>query len=136
MNKILTTSLLLLMLTACSGSFEKIAPNHSWEAPPSENVVQQITPEYFETILKDSDSAKYRYGTPFKGYTNEGLLYGGKINWSGWLYPVSINAKNSYGGYTGFKTYYLQLSRGQIDGYMEKKSWDFAVNGGFAHIVY
>lgn len=74
-------------------------------APPQG--YQQSVPLYFETRLKDPDSAKYQYGTPAKAYANNGLAYGGKVAWSGYALPVAVNAKNSYGGYTGYKPYVI-----------------------------
>ena len=56
----------------------------------------------FDDYLKDPESARYKFGTPVKAYS-EAL----NDSWKGWAVPVSINAKNSYGGYGGYKTYYI-----------------------------
>ena len=63
--------------------------------------------------LKDPFSARYNFGQPQKGVSQDGWARGGKKHF-GWIVPVSINAKNSYGGYTGDKQYYFFLSDGQI----------------------
>jgi hypothetical protein len=59
----------------------------------------------FEARLKDPESASYSFGAPAKAYANNGLARGGEVTWRGYAVPVSANAKNSYGGYTGNKEY-------------------------------
>lgn len=60
---------------------------------------------YFEQVLKDPDSAQYQWpGKPFKGYARVNL---GKDMLFGWVVPVIVNAKNSYGGYTGWKDHHV-----------------------------
>lgn len=58
-------------------------------------------------VLKDPDSAKVEYGEPYRAWLktpwlasreNKGVVYGYTV-------PTRINAKNSYGGYTGFLPY-------------------------------
>ena len=66
----------------------------------------------FENELKDPYSAKIKLvNMPLiKGYMTN---YNGKIYWKGWVTTVEVNAKNSYGGYTGNKFYYVPLSYGE-----------------------
>jgi len=65
-------------------------------------------------VLKDPESARYRFGTPKKAYVNEGLAYGGGVAWYGWLVDVAVNAKNSFGGYTGAKPYVALFKNGRV----------------------
>ncbi len=60
--------------------------------------VQAIAQSY----LKDPYSAQYQIGSVFPGYCKEGWLKGNGIAWKGWAVNVLINARNSYGGYTGY----------------------------------
>ncbi|MBD1228651.1 hypothetical protein [Xenorhabdus griffiniae] len=70
----------------------------------------QLPTNYQETLkniiaytLKDSDSAKYKFHKPRLAYTpaSRNVAY---------VVPVDVNAKNSYGGYTGYKTkYYVYI---------------------------
>ncbi len=53
------------------------------------------------TVLKDPESARYRFGEPQRAYVNNGLLRGGNVVWQGYVIYFFVNAKNSYGGYTG-----------------------------------
>lgn len=69
-------------------------------------VYEQLPTDYQEQIkstielrLKDPDSAKYRFFTPKKSYTESSRHFAYTV-------PVGVNAKNSYGGYTGFQLYY------------------------------
>lgn len=48
--------------------------------------------------LKDPDSAKFTFLTPSKAWCQSGFTYA-----YGWLIPLTVNAKNSFGGYTGKK---------------------------------
>ena len=90
-------------LNGCAGAFKRPSPTANFDPPPQN--YEQAIKNYFEVILKDPDSARYRFSTPVKAYINEGLLYGGKVSWLGWLIDVHVNAKNSYGGYTGGSPY-------------------------------
>jgi len=48
------------------------------------------------TVLKDSDSAKFRNDKKYKSGTNGSIIVCGEVN-----------SKNSYGGFTGFSRYYV-----------------------------
>ncbi len=65
--------------------------------------------------LKDPYSAVYRFGTPQRGYWQDGLVHGGGKHF-GYIVPVGINAKNSYGGYTGEEIQYIAFERGRVAG--------------------
>ena len=89
-------------------------------APPPQDVDYGAPPahymdavhRYLDEILKDPSTAQYReLSAPFKGYVQAGLLYGGRRTY-GWMVNVEVNAKNSYGGYVGFRTYSF-LFRGE-----------------------
>lgn len=68
---------------------------------------------YLSTRLKDPYSAKYDFIEPYKGYSQDGQWSstGGAINF-GWIIPVYVNAKNSFGGYTGSQKYVFMFSSG------------------------
>ncbi|MBB1441520.1 hypothetical protein H5202_23485, partial [Shewanella sp. SG41-4] len=48
-----------------------------------------------------------------KGMTQDGWAAGGEKHF-GYIVPTLINAKNSYGGYTGSQRYYFLFSNGQV----------------------
>ena len=69
---------------------------------------QSAIHHYFQRSLMYPDSIQYQEITqPEKGYTTtvQGLFGGKKTNHFGWIVKATINTKNSFGGYSGFKTY-------------------------------
>ncbi len=70
---------------------------------PSE--VQKKVRDHFELTLKDPASADYKFGDLYKGWCKGPFYSKQKIAWSGWALNVMVNAKNSYGGYTGYEAY-------------------------------
>jgi hypothetical protein len=76
----------------------------NYGTPPSDYEAR-IT-GFMQQRLKDPESARYQFGHPQKGWCKDGLIYGGKSHF-GWIIPVRVNAKNSFGGYTGFQSYFF-----------------------------
>lgn len=69
---------------------------------------------YFNQTLKDPASIQYRLVTmPEHGYTHFSNAFTGRTLY-GWLVRAEINAKNSYGGYTGFQTYQFLFRGDQL----------------------
>lgn len=97
------------VLAACASSFETPGPTYWYGSPPKAAYYEDYIKEYFATVLKDPESARYRFGSPRRAYMNNGLIHGGGIGWAGYAIVVGINAKNSYGGYTGEQPYVLLL---------------------------
>lgn len=67
---------------------------------------QDIVKKYFEQSLKDPESARYNdWIGPSKGFMRDlsRIYYGYRV-------CVKVNAKNSYGGYTGRKLYYFIIN--------------------------
>lgn len=90
-------------LQGCAGAFEPLPPNTSFGTPPAD--IETPVRAHFEQTLKDPESARFRFGSPLKAHANWGILDGAKIRWVGYMVPIEVNAKNSYGGYTGYKQY-------------------------------
>ncbi len=108
----LTLACATLVMTGCatSGMFAPLPANADFGAPP--NAHEEVIRAHFEQTLKDPESARYRIGKPERAYGNEALIQGGGIRWIGYLVPVEVNAKNSYGGYVGFKPYLVLFQPG------------------------
>ncbi len=70
----------------------------------SQDQAQRIAQTYLNRHLKDPRSAQYDWGTLQKSWAQRGI-YGRGERIFGYKLDVDINAKNSYGGYTGFKKY-------------------------------
>lgn len=74
---------------------------------------QDQVKQYFNSALKDPESARYTFEPTFKGYAQDGSMAStsGGVTY-GYVAPVQVNAKNSYGGYTGNKLYVFIFSNG------------------------
>ena len=94
-----------LAVSGCSSSpvSQTTIANGDYGAYPDN--YQETVKEYFQRNLKDPLSAQYRFGTPYKGYLRDAPIAGGNPNVFGYVVECGVNAKNSYGGYTGEKYY-------------------------------
>lgn len=133
MKKIFTTTALAmtLMLSGCATP----------QTPPTAAQIKaakfpDLPTDYKQQImgligqqLKDPDSGKYKFAEPRKVYLQDAVAAGSKVYY-GWMFNVSVNAKNSYGGYTGYKNdayAYIYNDKQQKGGYLSqftmKRSW-------------
>ena len=77
---------------------------------------KEIVKQYFDLFLKDPESAKYQFGPePTKAYTRNAIIPSGAqpVDF-GYVVYVIVNAKNSYGGYTGGQAYRLLIRNGRV----------------------
>jgi len=70
-----------------------------------------------EGVLKDPYSAHYTFVPLGKTWWRVGLLFGGK-KYVGYGVNIFVNAKNSYGGYTGDEEYGFVIRNGVIIRYI------------------
>ncbi len=75
---------------------------------------ESIVKDWFRYRLKDPYSADYNIGQPQEGYMKDAIIFGGRLH-CGYVVDVSVNAKNSYGGYTGFQNYKFIISQKRIE---------------------
>lgn len=80
---------------------------------PHPDNYQEIIKEYMSKSLKDPDSARY---SEFRSLANDLKIVDMKrrIAVLGYSTCVDINAKNSYGGYTGAKRHWFLIRDGQV----------------------
>ena len=64
--------------------------------------------KYFKETLKDPESARIEWGDLRRGYVVNGLVTGRGTEY-GHIQIVRVNAKNSFGAYTGWQTYYIMF---------------------------
>ena len=83
----------------------------------------------FGIYLKDPESARYSFGPVYKGYFVGSAFEGRKLQ-AGYLLDVTVNAKNSYGGYVGAKPYKFLFRNGKIAG-----AWEVGSGGIFIKIM-
>ena len=80
--------------------------------------------KYLYATLKDPDSAKIIFESkPYGGY----ILYGddthGRIASGGYFVDLLVNAKNSYGGYTGYTPYSFHFRDNRLVAVKSHADW-------------
>lgn len=130
-NRLVITTLSTLftvsLMTACAinpTATEEAANANYGEYPTS---YREIIKSYTEPHLKDPDSAKYNFINIPKPdrYKFISTQYGYGV-------CVNINAKNSYGGYTGNKLHYFLINNDKIVvAKIPEDSFDQAIIGSF-----
>lgn len=91
-------------LTGCATAPTPQEQMDAYYGPEPESF-ESIIKDYMRLRLKDPSSAVYEFsGRPSKMWAGGGLA--GKREF-GWGICTSINAKNSFGGYTGAKKYFF-----------------------------
>ena len=111
---VLTLALILTMTAGCV-SLPNEQELQSLEYGPYPENYEAIVKTYYEMLLKDPSSVQYRSITrPYQSYYGnrlEGVHHGYKT-------CVTLNAKNSYGAYVGFKTDVLLIRNGAVVHYV------------------
>ena len=103
-------SALLIFGGCASAPSEQQLATADYGAPPRD--YERVIHEYFDATLKDPASIQYKEVTePRKDWVRDAPIAGYQMHY-GWIVKATINAKNSYGGYVGFKTYSF-LFRGE-----------------------
>ena len=117
---LLVAALLVGGLGGCASAVKAPAPAVVAAAkfdPVPANLKEQIKAQ-FGAMLKDPYSATYQFGPAKKVY-----FQGPDHMMFGYMVEVVVNAKNSYGGYTGGEVYYWTWSEGNL--YNTKNSVKF-----------
>lgn len=98
--------LALLALAGCKSTADKVENWQEIDAGPKPTNYEALTVEAVKGILKDPDSAKItNISGPYKEYRVSRFL---------WAVCGSVNAKNSYGGYTGSKPFMVSIYEGVV----------------------
>ena len=106
----------ILFISGCATapSHQTIA-NANYGRVVTQTECEEIVTKDIQSFLKDPSSAKYDFGVCHKGWQASPLLLGGGTKF-GYILDTDINAKNSFGGYTGAKTYKFIINNGIITG--------------------
>ena len=107
------TAILLLFslgLTGCMTAAQEAAANYGPE--PAAAKIETDVRAWLGANLKDPESAKLKLGDLRKAWYQDGLIAGGKRHF-GWVQVVEVNAKNGFGGSTGFERSYLFFEAGE-----------------------
>ena len=84
-------------------------------SPISQQEAQSKAQSFIEGVLKDPSSAQYKWGTVGQGWARSAPIEGGKLTF-GYKLDAQINAKNSFGGYNGYKPYMFMFKNGSLEG--------------------
>ncbi len=117
--KLAPLALIMLLIASCASlpTPEQAATADYGSYP---NNYEDIVKDYFAKTLKDPDSVKYQsISTPKKFWLGDKFT-GARF---GYLVCVTLNAKNSYGGYVGYQTDGLLIRNGLIVEYIDKGDW-------------
>ncbi|HXK40724.1 MAG TPA: hypothetical protein VJ046_01330 [Candidatus Paceibacterota bacterium] len=87
--------------------------NADYGLPISQQEAEEKACIFLKRYLKDPDSAKIEWGTVQTGWIREAPILGGQLRF-GYLLTANVNAKNSFGGYTGYKPYQFLFFNGSI----------------------
>ena len=108
----------ILTLTGCaSGPTAQQIAAADYGSPVDQEQAEAQVKLYFKGVLKDPYSAHYQFGRAYRGYVVGSAFEGRQLS-AGYLLDTQVNAKNSYGGYTGYKSYrFLFQSGALVKGY-------------------
>lgn len=105
MRVLLMFFVLVLSLSGCAS---KPTPEQIQSADYGASVYQadaeKAVKSFFQVYLKDPDSARYSFGSVYRGYVVGSVFEGRKVE-GGYLLEVAVNARNSFGGYVGARNY-------------------------------
>lgn len=115
MKSIKTISCALLSMTVVAGCAsntptpEQIA-NGDYGKPPTQAECEAIAEAKINSVLKDPMSAIYNHESCYKGYGSDAIILPLQF---GYWQKGTVNAKNSYGGYTGGTGYKVLINNGR-----------------------
>lgn len=107
--------LTLLLLSACASgppTREELS-SADYGSPISQQDAEAQAEQFLRGYLKDPDSAIYEWNPVGRGWVREAPIYGGGLKF-GYILRGNVNARNSFGGYTGFKPYEFAFYNGNI----------------------
>lgn len=112
MRAFLLSILVLAFVAGCQSPPQPQDPPEGYDFGPYPSEIESKVRAYFEAVLKDPESARYRHEDGFIKVVCNKWLGERAITYAGWGKVVGVNAKNSYGGYTG-ETRYAFLFEGE-----------------------
>ena len=104
--------LVLAVLTGCaSGPTPQDIANADYGTSIDQEQAETRVKQYFNAHLKDPYSAQYQFSKVEKGYII-GNAFEGRPLYAGYIMTANVNAKNSFGGYTGNEAYQFLFQNG------------------------
>lgn len=123
-------NIFIILATGCtilSGCVTKPTPeqiaNANYGTAMKQEDCEAAIKNVMQSYLKDPQSAQYQFGTCHKSWV--GGAFKSALNF-GYDMDASINAKNSFGGYTGAKQYKFFLKNGSIISKSKQMDGDYS----------
>lgn len=115
MNRIIAVMFTSIMLSGCvtSAPSQEVLAKADYGSSITQQDAENIAKNFLKTHLKDPDSANIEWGSIEKGWLRESRIAGFQLRF-GHILRANINAKNSYGGYNGYKPYQFLFKNGKI----------------------
>ena len=112
---------LSLLLAACTSTFDvSMQAVRNADYGPYPKNYQQLIRQRLDGTLLDARSAQIRFTTPPRKVlrlSNQGVQGSGRAGWDAfYLACADVNAKNAYGGYTGWQTKMFRFKNNTIEG--------------------
>lgn len=105
MKIIMILGAMIILLNGCATiPTQKEISIADYGTPISQKDAEIKALNFLKQNLKDPDSAKIEWKEIKKGWMREAIIYGHKLLF-GYILEANVNAKNSYGGYIGYKLF-------------------------------
>lgn len=113
---------IVFLLVGCTSTYKEYQANLAtlletttdieFEYGPKPKVDKDVIELSIKSLLKDPDSAKFKWGNLYKcDFPSKKSAVLPRL---GWCIDVAYNAKNSLGGYVGYKLYRYQYYEGDL----------------------
>ena len=113
MKKLLMLVIVSFSIIGCAGVTQPKYMEKDFPPKPNVEAFKADIIEATKRVLKDPDSAKFsNFREPKKAYSSTSI---NDLNMPGWSILFYVNAKNSYGGYTGDTPYQAFLAKHGTD---------------------
>ena len=108
----------VIMLSGCAGvgslaEYEPAPTAADYGTPVAQAEAERQAQQFMAQRLKDPDSAQYVWQDVHEGYIKDAAIRGGLTHY-GYELDGTINARNSYGGYTGSEGYVFLFYNGVL----------------------
>mgnify|MGYP005851583673 CR=1 FL=1 len=115
MLRLLGITIVSIFLVGCASgppTAEQFA-NADYGTPITQTDAEAKATALVRTFLKDPDSALFDWDQVERGWVRDVSLFGGELSF-GYILRGQINARNGFGGYTGYKPYLFMFKNGEI----------------------
>lgn len=114
-NNFILVTFIALILSACATGppTQEEFSKADYGRVVTQGEAQPLAENYLSNRLKDPYSAQYEWGNVYKGWIRHAPIHGGGLVF-GYILDVKVNARNSFGGYVGFKPYRFVYKNGNI----------------------